>query len=303
MMETSRAVGKPWRLWTGIALVLVALALAQACGQSGSRTGPTSDAKLELKLRRVGGAELQAGCTGTYSVSGPGVNIQNAPLPADGQISFQGQVGQTYTVSVQVTCKSGCVQSGSVTFTLQQGPNKAEIVLTCSKVLGLACQSPVAPNQVSHCTCSVQSAGSVNIAWQGATPTGGNTADFSSPTPGSFPVTCTINGVDSLTTNVVVETGDGSIRIFNDALALRRKSFASHLPYSSIFARVVGVPNTTREIEAGHSTAVSAPPGSQQVEASCNSSFDESLTKSAQVTAGQETDVHFDIFEEFQNCD
>jgi hypothetical protein len=148
-------------------------------------------------------------------VSGPGVNIQNAPLPADGQISFQGQVGQTYTVSVQVTCKSGCVQSGSVTFTLQQGPNKAEIVLTCSKVLGLACQSPVAPNQVSHCTCSVQSAGSANIAWQGATPTGGNTAEFSSPNPGSYPVTCTINGVDSLTTNVVVTGNTGKVTVNN----------------------------------------------------------------------------------------
>jgi hypothetical protein len=275
-METSGTARGPWRLWTGIALVLVALALAQACGQSGSRTGPTTDAKLELKLRRVGGAELQADCTGIYSVSGPGVNIQNAPLPPDGQISFQGQVGQTYTVSVQVTCKSGCTQSGSTTFTVQQGPNKAEIVLTCSKVLGLTCESPVAPNQVSHCTCNVQSPGPANIGWKGATPKGGNNAEFSSPTPGSFPVTCTVNGVDSLTTNVVVEANTISVRVENVPTEQLRK----RLPQNRIrlaqgccpfFARFVGVVGPT-EILRDDSKTFEVPPGSV-FQASCTTNF------------------------------
>ncbi len=119
-------------------------------------------------------------------MSGPGVNINNKELPADGKISFQGTVGQTYVVSVQLTCgvaqvtRQGLAEtlSGSTQITLQPGTNEATITLQVSKVLGLSCQSPVAPGEVSKCTCSVQSPGPASIGWVGATPTGSNTANF-----------------------------------------------------------------------------------------------------------------------------
>ena len=41
-MEKARTMWTPRRSWTAIALVLVALALVQACGDSGKSTGPTS---------------------------------------------------------------------------------------------------------------------------------------------------------------------------------------------------------------------------------------------------------------------
>ena len=91
-MDKLRMTGSPWRSWTAIAFVLLTLAVIQAC-DSGRHTGPSTTTALQLKLHRVGGAEIPAGCTGVYSVTGPGVNIQNAALPANGQISFQGQVG------------------------------------------------------------------------------------------------------------------------------------------------------------------------------------------------------------------
>jgi hypothetical protein len=81
MMEKARTTERPWRSWAAIAFVLLALAVIQAC-DSGKHTGPTSNSSLQLKLRRVGGAELPTGCTGVYSVSGPGVSITNAARPA-----------------------------------------------------------------------------------------------------------------------------------------------------------------------------------------------------------------------------
>ena len=78
------------RSWTAIALVLVALALLQACGDSGKGTGPSSGSAVQLKLRRVSGAEVPANCGGVYSVSGPGVNINNKALPDGGQDQLPG---------------------------------------------------------------------------------------------------------------------------------------------------------------------------------------------------------------------
>src|SRR5262245_50763918 len=121
-MDKERETRRPWRSWTVIALVLATLALAQACGQSGHRsTGPSTSSAFQLKLRRVDAAQIPQGCTGTYSVTGPGVNTQNAPLPANGSISFQGQVGQTYVITVTLNCGSQGTFSGSVDLTVPPG--------------------------------------------------------------------------------------------------------------------------------------------------------------------------------------
>jgi hypothetical protein len=196
-------MGSPQRSWTAIAFVLLTLAVIQAC-DSGRNTGPTTNSALQLKLHRVGGAEIPAGCTGVYSVSGPGVNIQNAALPASGQISFQGQVGQTYTVTVTLSC-GGQTLTGSAQITLQPGGNTATIELTVSKVTGVACSpNPVQPGQDSTCTCNVQSPGAPSITWTGATPTSGNQARFNNTTPGTYGVTCSVNGVANGSTSVTV---------------------------------------------------------------------------------------------------
>ena len=47
--------------------------------------------------------------------------------------------------------------------------------------------------------------GPASIGWQGATPTGSNTANFVNNTPGTYPVTCTVNGVAVATTTVTVQ--------------------------------------------------------------------------------------------------
>ena len=213
-MEKARATGRPWRSWGAIAFVLLALAVIQAC-DSGKHTGPTSNSSLQLKLHRVGGAEIPAGCIGVYSVTGPGVNIQNAPLPANGQISFQGQVGQTYIVTVTLSC-NGTILTGSAEVTLQPGNNSAIIQLTVSKVLGVACSpNPVDPGKDSTCTCSVQSPGVPSFSWTGATPTTGNQAKFNNNTPGSYIVTCSINGVAAGSATVTVAANTISVTIEN----------------------------------------------------------------------------------------
>ena len=87
---------------------------------------------LQLKLRRAGAAEVPANCGGVYSVSGPGVNINNKELPAEGRINFQGTIGQTYSVSVQLTCgvaqvtRQGLAEtlSGTAQITLQPGTRR-----------------------------------------------------------------------------------------------------------------------------------------------------------------------------------
>jgi len=213
-MDTPMTTRSPWRSWTAIAFVLLALAVIQACNSS-KNTGPSSSSSLQLKLHRAGGAEIPAGCTGVYSVSGPGVNIQNAALSANGQIAFQGQVGQTYVVTVTLAC-GGQTLTGSAQVTLQAGDNTATIELTVSKVLGVSCSpNPVQPGQDSTCTCNVQSPGVPSITWTGATPTSGNQAKFNSNTPGSFGVTCSVNGVANGSTTVTVGGNTISVTVQN----------------------------------------------------------------------------------------
>src|SRR5262249_7363020 len=164
----------------------------------------------------------------TYSVSGPGVSIPNAPLPASGNISFQGQVGQTYTITVTLNCGSQGTFSGSVDLTVPPGGATGEVVVTISKVLGISCSpATVAPGQTSVCTCSVQSSGGGNITWSGVNATG-STANFSNQTPGTYPIACTINGVDTRSTTVTVQAPSpppppppdtGSVRVTNPRTA------------------------------------------------------------------------------------
>jgi hypothetical protein len=287
MMETARTTWSPWRAWTAIALVLVTLALVQACGESSKHTGPTSSASLQLKLRRAGGAELPAGCTGTYAVTGPGVNIQNAALPADGHISFQGQLGHEYTVTVNLNCPGVGALAGSVVITVPPGGTKGEVVINVSRVLGVACNpSTVGPGESSTCKCDVQTVNAASITWTGVNSTSA-TATFSNQNPGTYTVSCTINGIDTRSTTVTVKAPEpppppppppatGSIQIFNntEGILLRPKGLAEHLGCCPIWTRVLGIGGTTRQIQDGHSATVPAPPGNQLVQASCNASFD-----------------------------
>jgi hypothetical protein len=302
-METLEKRRIPWRSWTLLALVLVGLALAQACSDSGHRTtGPTKSTAVALRVHRA--AQIPAGCTGTLTVDGPNGFHLEVPIPASGEVSFQAPIGVPLTLTVVLNCGGQGTFTGSTSFTAAPGNNQAAVTVVATSA-GVSCSpNPVAPGQTSTCVCTIKSPTSPSVTWQGATPSGPTTATFSNPTPGTYGVTCIVNNAASASTTVTVEAGTGTIRIFNDALlGLRTRDLASHLPFSSIFARVVGVSNTTREIDAGHSTTVSAPPGSRQVEGSCNSSFDGTVTRSVQVTAGQEVSVHFDVFGDFGNCD
>jgi hypothetical protein len=223
-MEKPRTARRSWRSWSAVALAVATLALVQACGDSGKGTGPTSSTAVQLKLRNVNGAQFPANCKGIYDVSGPGVNINDAALPSSGQIAFAGQIGQTYVISVEVDCGLAQVSrrslpetlTGSTSITLQPSNNVATIELTFTKVLGLTCDSPVGPNEVSHCTCTAQSAGPAVFGWQGATPTSPGKADFVNRNPGTYPVTCSVNGSEK-TTNVKVEKeGTGTITVNNN---------------------------------------------------------------------------------------
>jgi hypothetical protein len=211
-MDKART-GRPWRSWTAIAFVLLTLALIQAC-DSGKHTGPSTNSSVQLRLKQASGAELPAGCTGTYSVSGPDVNIQNAALPANGQISFQGQIGQTYTISVSVTCGQalrvklapGGPQTGSITLRLGAGNNEATIVLAFTQVSSVTCSpNPVDPGKDSICTCNFQSASVPTISWSGANPKADpRQATFNSTVPGGHDVSCSVNGIGIGTTTVNV---------------------------------------------------------------------------------------------------
>jgi hypothetical protein len=296
-MEKAGTIWSRRRSWTAIALVLVALALLQACGSDKS-SGPSSGPAVQLKLRRVTGAEIPSNCGGVYSVSGPGVNINNKALPNNGQISFQGTIGQTYFVSVQLTCGVALVSkqgeglaetlSGSTSITLVPGINEATITLQVSKVLGLSCASPVAPGQTSKCTCSVQSPGPASIGWQGATPSGSNTANFVNNTPGSYPVTCTVNGVAVATTTVVVQAASegGTIRVentgvdceLNPQLCLRRRQVLAQLQFGGFTARVRKLPSGpvsgNQEVNPSQTKSFGGlAAGDYQVEFSCTTTF------------------------------
>jgi hypothetical protein len=284
-MENARATRRPWRSWAAIALVMAALALVQACGDSGKSTGPTSNASLQLKLRRANG-EVPVGCQGTYNVSGPGVNITNAALPQSGKISFQGQIGQTYLVSVELTCgvaqvtkqSHGETLSGSTQITLKSEGNEATITLTVSKATGVSCQSPIGVNTTSDCVCQFQSPGPANIEWKGASPTGPSTARFpGSPTKGSFPVTCTVNGISSSTFNIqVVESDTVNVTVENFPLGLKRKLPQNRIRLAQgccpFFVRFVGQVGST-QISRDESRTFQVKPN-VLFEASCNSSFD-----------------------------
>ena len=289
-MEKAGAMWTLRRSWTAIALVLVALALLQACGDSGKSTGPSSGLAVQLKLRRASGAEVPANCGGVYSVSGPGVNINNKELPAEGRINFQGTIGQTYSVSVQLTCgvaqvtRQGLAEtlSGTAQITLQPGTNEATITLQVSKVLGLSCQSPVAPGQVSKCSCSAQSPGAASIGWQGATPTGSNTANFVNNTPGTYPVTCTVNGVAVATTNVTVQGPEagGTIRVTNtfEGFGLRKRKVLAELQLGGFNARVRKLPSGpvsgAQEVNPGQTKSFGGlSPGNYRVEFTCTTTF------------------------------
>ena len=82
-----------------------------------------------------------------------------------------------------------------------------EIVITVSKVLGLNCSpSTVASNQESTCTCNAQAAGTPSITWTGAVnPKTGKSVKFKESNPGTYQVTCTVNGVDTRSTSVTVQ--------------------------------------------------------------------------------------------------
>jgi hypothetical protein len=290
-----------------IALVLATLALVQACGDSSKGTGPSSGSTVQLKLRQVSGAELPATCNGVYSVSGPGVNIVNKALPESGKISFQGTLGQTYFVSVQLACGFALVSklsvaetlSGSTSITLVPGTNEATITLQVSKVLSLNCASPVDPGQTSKCTCSVQSPGPASIGWQGATPSGPNTANFVNDTPGTYPVTCTVNAVAVATTSVTVKTPEPvtkapepvtntiTVTVENFPLLQQRRG----LPQNRIslaqgccpfFVRFVGHVGTT-QISRDETRSFQVPSGTL-FQASCTTSFTRGLLDEETVT-------------------
>ena len=208
-MDNARQIRRPWRSWTVIALVLVGLALVQACGKSGSSTGPTSGSALQLKLRRAGGALLPAGCSGgNFKISAPGQPTITGALQG-GQINVSLTVGVTYLIEVSgITCPGIPGQlSGSTTFTVPPGGGSSEIVINVSQVLGLSCSpSTVEPDEESTCTCDASSPGIPSITWTGSVnPKTGKSVGFKESTPGTYQVSCTINGIDTRSTAVTVE--------------------------------------------------------------------------------------------------
>jgi hypothetical protein len=312
------AAGRGRRLWLLLALVMTALVLAQACGKSGRSTGPTQSTSLQLKLRRVG-AQIPSGCNATFTAVSTNPPTSHSGSVQNGTITFQGLVGVTYVITVFLDCGPQGSYQGSAEITIQPGLNTAEIVIVASQA-GISCdKSQAQPNEGVGCHCTAQSASpDPSVSWTGSvSPKSGADVTFSNGSPGTYTVTCTVNNVASASTNITVTEPPpappqtGTVVVFNDAngelIGLRRRGLASHLSefyLSSIFVRLVGIPNTTRSVDAGHDTTYTGvPAGPRQVEGSCNSSFDRSVIKNATVVAGGSVEVHFDLFEDFGNCD
>ena len=202
--------------------MLVGLALAQACGKSGSGTGPTTNTALQLKLRRAG-AELPAGCTGgIFTITVPGEPTITGSFGPDGKISVQLPVGQDALIEVLVNCPGGAL-AGQTVVKVAPGGVKGQIVIDVSKVVGLSCSpSSVAPGVESTCRCDANSPGAAAITWTGSVnPKTGKTVTFKESTPNTYTVTCTINGIDTKSTTVTVEAlvapapRNGFVRVLN----------------------------------------------------------------------------------------
>ena len=315
-MERAGKTRRPWRSWSAIAVVLMALALAQACSDSSNRTtGPTKTTAVGLKVHRA--AQIPGGCTGILIVDGPNGYHIEAAIQANGEVSFPAPIGVPLTLTVVLNCGAQGTFTGSTGFTAGPGNNKAEVTVVATQAGASCSPSTVAPGQPSACVCTIKSPTPPTVTWTGSvSPTTGLSTTFSNSTPGTYTVTCTVNNATSASTTVTVQAPapqpeppappappapptTGTIEIFNDFnLQLRRRGLAEHseCSFCEIFTRVIGVPGTTRQIEKEHSTKVPVPPGTHSVEGSCNSGFDgtfEGNPPSVTVAAGQEVDVHF----------
>jgi hypothetical protein len=294
-MDNARSIRWPWRSWTLIALVLVGLTLVQACGKSGSSTGPTSGAALQVKLRRAGAALLPEGCSGgIFKISAPGQPTITGALQG-GQITVSLPVGVTFLIVVEgITCPGiAGPLGGSATFTVPQGGGAVQIVINVSQVLGLSCSpSIILVGKTSTCTCTTQQAGPANITWTGVNASG-KTATFSSNIPDDYTITCTINGIDTRSTTVTVQAPEaqpppppptpttGSVQVTNDAAPTCGFCTVDVTFSSPAIATITGL--------AGGQSALRSniPPGNYTATPDCDSPI------GFTIQAGQTTQVNF----------
>jgi hypothetical protein len=292
-MEKAGKTRAPWRSWTILALVLAALALAQACSDSGNRTStPTKSTAVSLKVRKV--AQVPPGCTGTLIIDGPNNFHLEANIPANGQVSVQVPIGVPLTFTVVLNCANGTF-TGTTTLTAGPGNNEASVTVTATSA-GVSCNPSTAdPGENVTCVCNVSTPSpTATVTWQGATPTGPTTARFSRDNPGTFTVTCTVNNSVSASTNVTVvpvtvvpPVQNGTIQVTNTAvdcelqpqLCLQRRRILAQGP-GAFFARVHKLPSgptsALQEVHAGQTVQFqNLPPGDYDVEFFCSSESSE----------------------------
>ena len=215
IMEKAGKTRAPWRSWTILALVLMVLALAQACSDSSSNrtSGPTKSTGMSLKIRRA--AQVPAGCTGKLVIDGPNNFHAEVNIPSSGQVSVSNlPVGVPLTLTAILTC-GGQTATGNTQLTLVEGNNAVSLTVVLTKA-GISCAPKEGPNGTNfNCVCTIQSPTPPVVTWQGATPTGPTTAKFTATDatpPGAHTVTCTVNNVASASTKVKVTSTASSRR-------------------------------------------------------------------------------------------
>lgn len=210
------------RPWSWGARLAVLVLLAQACGgDSGKSTGPSGATEITVNLRGVETTQLAQNCTGRLTATRPGFAPRSATIPPNGVVTLFLAPGE-WTFLVEIVClKAGGPQTftSSINATVGGGPltlNFPPVAVNSPPSASANCSpSFVNPGVPSSCSCNFSDADPADIvsaSWGAsggtASPPTGPSTEFSSGSPGTFEVTCTVRdnrgGVRSASTTVTV---------------------------------------------------------------------------------------------------
>lgn len=214
------------RSWQWPLGLLALVVLAQACGGSSKSTGPTGATRLTLHLTGFERAELPANCEGVLEVTGPGMSPVRAAIPRSGQLLVFIPPGSARVFTVTLTCAKTTGPRTYTGFQVTDVVPGQPLELTINLVVNdpprasASCSpSSIAPGASADCRCTASDpdpGDRLSISWSatggGVSPPTGPATSFSSGTPGTFDVTCTVSdgkATSSSTAQVTVTAAPG----------------------------------------------------------------------------------------------